>query len=102
MLEIVLFVVVGFTCLTKGVKTYQMEEQNKVFSKYSLRVTDVKGYNQFCGKLMIGFGVAAIITLFFMTLLEGWIKIALVLMVIAEACVIMKIYRNGEKKFMQK
>lgn len=101
-MEIILFFIIGFSCLTKGVKTYQMEEQNKVFSKYPLRVTDVKKYNQFCGKVMIGFGMVAIITLSLMTLFEDWMKIVPLFMIIAEACIVMKIYRNGEKKFIQK
>ncbi len=102
MLEIILFLVVGYMCFSKGVKTYQMEEQNKVFSRYPLRVTDVKKYNQFCGKLMIGYGVAAVITMFAMTFFEGWINVVLVLSIIVEAYILMIIYRKGEKKFMQK
>ena len=102
MLDVVIFLVVGFLCFSQGIKTYQMEEQNKVFSKYPIRVTDVKKYNQFCGKLMIGFGVVAEITLIAMTIFDGWISMAIGILIIVEAFVLMKIYRNGEKKFIKK
>ena len=102
MLDVIIFCVVGFLCFTQGVKTYQMEEQNKIFTKYPIRVTDVKKYNQFCGKLMIGFGVIAEITLIAMATTEGWISIVLALSIIVDAVILMKIYRNGEKKFLKK
>ena len=102
MLDIIIFLVVGFLCFSQGIKTYQMEEQNKVFTKYPIRVTDVKKYNQFCGKLMIGFGVMAEITLIAMTSFGGWVSVVLALFMIVEAFILMKIYRNGEKKFIKK
>ena len=102
MLDVIIFLVVGFLCFSQGIKTYQMEEQNKVFSKYPIRVTDVKKYNQFCGKLMIGFGVVAELTLIAMTSFDGWISTVFALSIIVEAVILMKIYRNGEKKFIKK
>lgn len=102
MLEIIIFLFVGFLCFSQGIKVYQMEELNKVFTKYPIRVTDVKKYNQFCGKLMIGFGVAAELTLFAMSSSRGWVSLSFTALIIVEAIVIVKIYRKGEKKFLKK
>ena len=79
-----------------------MEEQSKVFTRYPIRVTDVKKYNQFCGKLMIGFGVAAELTLFAMSSSNGWVSVSFTLLIFVEAFILMRIYRKGEKKFLKK
>lgn len=101
-MDIIIFLVVGYLCISQGIKTYYMKEQNKVFSKYPLRVKDVKAYNQFCGKLMIGFGLVAEITLVGMLVTEGWISIVIGLCIIVESYILIKIYRKYEKNFIDK
>ena len=99
---IILFVVVGYLCISQGIKTYQMKDLNKVFSKYPIRVKDVKEYNQFCGKLMIGFGIVAEITLVAMLSTKGWVSVVIGLCIVLESVILMKIYRKREKDFIEK
>ena len=86
----------------QGIKVINMEERNKIFTKYPIVVNDVKKYNRFCGLLIIGFGVAAEITMYFMVTTQGWVSLICTLMIIVEAVILLKIYSAGEKKFIQK
>ena len=70
----ILFIFVGALCLLQGTKTFWAEERNTVFNKRPIQVTDVKKYNHFCGGLIIGFGVVAEITLYFMMATTGWVS----------------------------
>ncbi len=93
-----ILVFVGVMCLMLGVRVYNAEEQNKIFTKYPLIVSDVKKYNQACGALIIGFGVVAEITLFLMVCSEGLMSTLYTVGVILEAVLVMLIYRLIEKK----
>jgi len=101
-MNIIIFTVVAIMCFSVGIKEYNSTEQSKIFSKYPIRVTDVKAYNQFCGKLIMGFGVVALITLAAMDVFGGIIGLIMMVLLIVEAIVVMKIYRKGEQKFMKK
>lgn len=101
-MDVILMVFIGFMCLGLGIRVYNSEEQAKIFTKYPIQVTDVKGYNHFCGALIIGFGVVAEITLSFMISYDGLLSGLLTLLIIVEAFIVMAIYRAGEKKFLKK
>lgn len=98
-MDVILFVFIGTMCLMLGVRVFCSEEQNKIFTKFPIQVTDVKKYNQACGVLIIGFGVVAEITLFFMVTTEGLMSTLCTLAIIVEALFTMVIYRQIEKKF---
>lgn len=93
---------VGLLCLMLGVRVFCAEEQTKIFNKRPIKVTDVKKYNRACGSLIIGFGVAAEITLYIMIRTSGWISSAFTLGIIAEAVIVMFIYNKIERHFIQK
>lgn len=101
-MDVVLFVFVGMMCLMLGVRVFCAEERNKIFNKRPIEVTDVKKYNQLCGALIIGFGVAAEITIFFMVYTEGLVSTLCTLGIIAEAVIAMVIYQQIEKKMLKK
>lgn len=101
-MDSILFVFVGAMCLMLGVKVFSSEEQNKVFNKRNLPLTDVKKYNQLCGALVIGFGVVAEITIFFMVCTEGLISTLCTLGIIAEAILAVFIYNIIERKMIRK
>ena len=101
-METVVLVFVGVMCLMLGVRVYGAEEQNKIFTKYPVKVTDVKKYNKACGVLIIGFGVVAEITLFFMVCSEGIMSTVFTLAIILEAVLVMFLYRQIEKRLMKK
>ncbi|MBO5337314.1 MAG: hypothetical protein J6A94_09335 [Lachnospiraceae bacterium] len=98
-MEAILFAFIGAMCLMLGVRVFCAEEQNKIFTKYPIQVTDVKKYNQACGILIIGFGIVAEITLYFMISSEGLLSTLFTLGIIIEALITMVIYRQIEKKF---
>ena len=93
---------VGIMCTWTGAKTFWAEEQNKIFTKWPIRVTDVKKYNQFCGALIIGFTVVAEIIFILSSVFDGWIGTVIMLLIIPAAIVLMRIYRKGEQKFLKK
>ena len=101
-METILFVFIGMMCLMLGMRVYCAEDQNKVFTKVLLKVTDVKKYNQACGVLIIGFGVVAEITLYFMVALDGIASTLCTLGIIIEALITMVIYRQIEKRLIKK
>lgn len=97
-MDFMIMVLVGVMCMYTGVKILSSEEQNKVFNKYHLEVTDVKKYNQYCGWLAIGFGIAASLTLYIGSLIKGWIGSLFSLALIGEAAVVLLLYRKIEAK----
>ncbi|MBQ2802920.1 MAG: hypothetical protein IJF07_03380 [Lachnospiraceae bacterium] len=101
-METVLFVFVGALCLMMGVRVFFAEEQNRIFTKYPIRVTDVKKYNRLCGALIIGFGIVAEITIYFMVYTDGIVSTLCTLGIIVEALIVVGIYRLIEKKLVQK
>lgn len=101
-MNIIIFTVVAIMCFSIGIREYNSTEQSKIFAKYPIRVNDVKAYNQFCGKLIMGFGAAALVTLCAMDVFNGIISLIMCLLLIVEAVVVMKLYRKGEQKFLKK
>ena len=101
-MDIILFVFIGMMCLMLGMRVFNAEEQNKVFNKRKLPLKDVKKYNHLCGALIIGFGVVAEITIYFMVLSEGIVSGLFTLAIVVEAVLTMVIYSRIEKKMIQK
>ena len=101
-MDIIIFLFVGAICFPAGIKILTSEERNKVFNKYHIEVEDVKKYNKVCGWLVIGFGVAAELTLYLGSIIQGWYSILLTLGLILEAVIVMKIYGIIEKKMIKK
>lgn len=97
-MDIFVLLIVGGICFYQGGKAFSAEDVTKVFRKYPLPVKDVKKYNHFCGVLIIGFGIAAVLTLAGMMLSSGWLRLLLVVLVVVEAIVMSLIYRYGESK----
>lgn len=102
MFETALFVFVGVLCLSLGVRTICAEERNRIFTNRPIEVTDVKMYNRLCGALIIGFGVAAEITFYFMFYSEGIVGTLSTLALIGEAVIVMFLYRGIEKKLLKR
>lgn len=101
-MDMILFVFVGVMCLYVGVKILSSSERNKVFNKRPIEVVDVKKYNRYCGILVIGFGVAAEITMYFMVITTGFASMGLTLLLIAEACLVVLIYNKIEARLLKK
>jgi len=101
-MEIILFAFVGIMCLMLGVRVFCAEEQTKVFNKRFLPLKDVKKYNQICGGLIVGFGVVAELTIYFMFRTDGWISSLLTVGIIVEAVLLMFIYSKIERKMIKK
>lgn len=101
-MDLILFIFVGVMCFSAGAKILSSEERNKVFNKYHLEVVDVKKYNKACGWLVIGFGVAAELTLYLGSIIQGWYSIFFTLALVVEAVIVMKIYRKIETKMTKK
>lgn len=97
-----LFIFTGIMCLYVSIKTFSSPEPNKVFNKWPRDVIDVKKYNQFCGGLILGFGIAAEITIAAMMFTTGLVSVLCTLGIILEALLVVFIYRKLEKKFMKK
>ncbi len=98
----ILLVFVAVLCLYVGMKVLSSEERNKVFNKRPIEVIDVKKYNKACGFLIIGFTVAAEITLYFMISTTGWVSTLLTFLLIAEAYLIVVIYNKIESKMLKR
>ncbi len=101
-MDMILLVFVGAMCLWVGMKILNSEERNTVFNKRPIEVVDVKKYNKFCGWLVIGFGVAAEVTIYFMCSVEGWISGIFTILLIAEALLVVVIYNKVEFKMLKK
>lgn len=98
----ILFVFVGVICLMLGVRTFCAQERNKVFNKRPIQVTDVKKYNRLCGALIIGFGIAAEITIYFMVTTQGIVSSLCTLGIVAEAVIVMVLYQAIERKLLKR
>ncbi len=101
-MDTILLVFVGVMCLWVGMKILCSEERNTVFNKRPIEVVDVKKYNQFCGYLVIGFGIVAEITLYFMCHVSGWLSGFFTILLIAEALLVVVIYNKVEFKMLKK
>jgi len=103
-MDTILFIFIGLMCLMLGVRVYCAEERNKIFNKRPLPITelaDIKKYNHFCAVLIIGFGVVAEITAYFMVTSTNEIMSALfTLGIIVEALIVVIIYAQYEKKLV--
>jgi len=97
----ILLVFVAVLCMYVGMRVLSSEERNKVFNKRPIEVKDVKKYNQACGFLVLGFGVVAEITLFFMVYNTGWISTVMTLLLIVEAYIVILIYNQIERKMLK-
>lgn len=97
-----LFIFTGIMCLYVSIKTISSPEPNKVFNKWPMEVTDVKKYNQFCGGLILGFGIVAEITIAIMMFSTGIVSVLCTVGIILEALLVVYIYRKMEKKFLKK
>ena len=101
-MESMLFVFIGAMCLMLGIRVFCAEEPNKVFTKQRLMLKDVKQYNRLCGALIMGFGIAADVTIFYMVSSEGLLSTLFTLVIIVEAVITMVIYSFIEKKCVEK
>ena len=97
----ILLVFVAVLCLYVGMRVLSSTERNKVFNKRPIEVIDVKKYNTACGILVIGFGVVAEVTLFFMINTTGWVSSLLTLLLIPEAYLVVVIYNKIERKMLK-
>lgn len=101
-MDLILYVTIGFICLNVGVNILRSQERNKVFNKRPIEVVDVKKYNRLCGTLVLGFGVVAEVTLFFMCNTAGWISALFTALIIFEAFLVTVIYIQIEKKLLKR
>jgi len=100
-MDLIIYIFVIGMCFTQGYNAYTSEKQTKVFNKRELPLKDVKEYNHFCGKLIYGFGVAAMITFGLMMIFSGWVSIICTVLLIAEAYILVKIYSKNEMKYIR-
>ena len=98
----IIIVFVGAMCLYVAVKTFSSPDRNKIFNKRPIDVVDVKKYNQFCGGLILGFGVVAEITIVLMTMTTGIVSVLCTVGVIVEAMLVVYIYNKFELRFLKK
>lgn len=101
-MDVILLVFIGTMCLMLGVRVFCAEEQNKIFNKRNLPLKNVKAYNHFCGGLIIGFGVIAEITMYFMVFTNGIASGLFTLAIIVEAILTMVVYQQVEKRMIRK
>ena len=102
MIDGVVIVFVGVMCLYVAIKTVSSPERNKVFNKRPIDVVDVKKYNQFCGGLILGFGMVAELTIVAMTMTTGIVSALCTVGVIVEAILVVYIYNKFELRFLKK
>ena len=101
-MDFIIFVFVGILCVSLGARVFWAEERNKVFNKRIITVTDVRKYNQICGGLIIGFGIVAEVTLYFVISTDGWLSTVLTLLIILEAYIVMRLYNKVERKMLKR
>ncbi len=102
-MDTILFIFIGMMCLMLGVRVYCAEERSKVFNKRHLPIEskeDIKKYNHFCGGLILGFGIVAEITAYFMVISTGIVSTLCTLGIIVEAFLTVTIYAKYEKKMI--
>ena len=100
-MDIIIFVFVGGICFSQGYNAYNCEKQTHVFNKRNLPLKDVKEYNHFCGKLIYGFTVAALLTFVLMWSIPTWGGLIGTVLLIVEAFVLVKIYAKNELKYIR-
>ena len=101
-MDLIIYVFAVGLCFTQGYNAYTSEKQTKVFNKRELPLKDVKEYNHFCGKLIYGFGVAAMITFGMMVMFSGAIfSIIGPILLIIEAYILIKVYSKNEIKYIR-
>jgi len=98
----ILLVFVGGICFVQGYNAYNCEKQTKVFNKRNLPLKDVKAYNQFCGKLIYGFGIVAVLTLALVPLIPVVGSLLSTILILVEAYFLTKIYSKNEIKFFSR
>lgn len=101
-LDGIIIVSVGVMCFYMAIKTISSPERNKIFNKRPIDVVDVRKYNQFCGGLILGFGVAAEATIVAMTMTRGIVSTLCMVGVIVEAMLVVHIYNKFELRFLKK
>lgn len=101
-MDFIMFLIIGGVCFTQGYNAYNCEEQTKVFTKIKLPLKDVKEYNHFCGKLIYGYGIVALFLFFMMMVTTGWVDLIWIVLFLAEAYAMVKIYSKNELKFIRK
>lgn len=101
-MNLILMTFIGVMCLYVGIKILSSEERNKVYNKRPIEVVDVKKYNQFCGWLTIGFGVAADLTILLLGDQSGWLNLLCTVLLVVEAIAVVKIYVKVEFKMLKK
>ncbi len=99
----ILVVLVALLCVYYGVKILISEERTTVFNKRPIEVKDVKEYNKACAWLIIGFGVAADLSLLLMSWFDDniWVKLVLFVSLLVEAYLMTFVYSKIEKKFIK-
>lgn len=101
-MDIIILVVVGITCAYTAAGVFNSKERNTVFNRRMIRVTDVQKYNRECGWLVVGFGIAAELTLFIGFALGSITSAIAPILLIVEAAAVIKIYEKIEKKYIDK
>lgn len=101
-MNMMLHLFVAITCIWAAMKIFCDEERNTVFNKRPIEVVDVKKYNQLCGYLVIGFGVAAEVTIYGMYHFSGWYSVIFTVLLIAESVLVVVIYNKIECKMLKK
>lgn len=97
-----IIVFVGVMCAYVAVKIFSATERTEVFNRRPIEVQDVKKYNRFCGYLVVGFGVAAELTLTIGILCGGVISIICIAVMLLEAYIVLRIYSKNEIKMIRK
>lgn len=101
-MDVFFYVLIGGICFVQGYNAYTCEKQTKLFNKRNLPLKDVKEYNHFCGKLVYGFGVAAVLTMILVPLIPYVGSILCTVVLIIEAYALTKIYSKNELKFFSR
>lgn len=97
-----IIVFVGVMCVYVAVKIFTATERTEVFNRRPIEVTDVKQYNRFCGRLVVGFGVAAELTLTVGILFGGAVSLICIALMLLEAYIVLRIYGKNEIRMIKK
>lgn len=101
-MDVVILVFVGIMCAYAAVTVFNSKERTQIFNSRPIEVTDIKQYNRFCGRLIIGFGIAVEITIFIAFALGGIVSIICTIAIVVEAFLVLKIYSRNEIKMLKK
>ncbi len=100
-MDVIFFMIIGGVCFVQGYNAYTCKEQTKVFNKINLPLKDVQEYNHFCGKLIYGFGIGALLIYTVMVFTPGWGDLVCAALLVLEAYALVKLYSKNEKKFIK-